>query len=66
MPAARHLNQVVLQGAFSFKAYNGVFSNRISLSFYMYVGKTGWEGTGAQVPDIRISISGDKVREYHC
>lgn len=28
----------------------------------MYVGVTGYEGTGANVPDIRISISGDKVR----
>lgn len=51
-----------MQGALSFKAWNGAFNNKVALRFYMYVGKTGWEGTSAQIPDIRVSISGDKVQ----
>ena len=30
------------------------------LEFWVYVGVTGWEGTGATKPDVSINVSGDK------
>jgi hypothetical protein len=56
-----------VQGALSIKTHKGAFSNRYKLEFWVYVGVTGWQGTAAQVPDITINLSGDKVggRTWH-
>jgi hypothetical protein len=48
-------------GAMSFKAWNGVFQNAVALEFWTYVGYPGYDGSANKVPDITISISGNKV-----
>eukprot|EP00775_Hariotina_reticulata_P008069 gene8070-8264_t len=48
------------KGAISFKTNPGAFQGKYKLEFWVYVGVTGWEGTAAQVPDIKISIRGSK------
>lgn len=51
-------------GALEFKtSRKGLFSDRIALEFWVYVGVTGWEGTAAQVPNIRIALAGEKVSQ---
>ncbi|GAX75120.1 hypothetical protein CEUSTIGMA_g2564.t1 [Chlamydomonas eustigma] len=48
-------------GALAFRAYPGIFTNRISLHFWMYVGVTGTGGSTAQVADININVRNSKV-----
>ncbi len=38
-----------------------MFTHRVALEFWIYVGVTGWEGTQAKVPDIYITVGGAKV-----
>uniref|UniRef100_A0A383VYW9 Expansin-like EG45 domain-containing protein n=1 Tax=Tetradesmus obliquus TaxID=3088 RepID=A0A383VYW9_TETOB len=48
------------QGALALKTNSGAFQNKYKLEFWVYVGVSGWEGTSATVPDIKISLRGTK------
>eukprot|EP00983_Pelagomonas_calceolata_P119663 1160628-Pelagomonas_calceolata.AAC.3 len=48
-------------GAFALKAWNGIFQNTVALEFWTYVGEIGDYGEWANIPDIEVSISGDKA-----
>ncbi len=50
-----------MQGMMSLVGPKGVFSNRVSLRFWMYVGVTGYNGLQAKVADIKITIGTNKV-----
>lgn len=52
--------KIPANGALAFKGWDGVFQGHRRLDFWVYVGVAGWEGTAAQIPDIRISIRGNK------
>ncbi|KAF5842723.1 hypothetical protein DUNSADRAFT_5490 [Dunaliella salina] len=47
-------------GALALKAWNGIFKQTVALEFWTYVGDTGYHGDRADIPDIQVSISGDK------
>ena len=50
------------KGALSLQApRKGAFADRIALEFWVYVGVTGYDGLGAQVPNININLAGPKV-----
>lgn len=47
-------------GALGLSGPNGSFVGRVGLSFYLYVGETGYDGSSATKPNIRIGLAGSK------
>lgn len=56
-----HTHTTPAQGALAFKAWNGIFQNKVAIEFWTYVGYSGSGGLNADIPDISIGISGKNV-----
>lgn len=51
---------ILPDGALALKGPNGAFSGRVGLRFSVYVGNTGYDGSSATKPNVRIDLSGDR------